>query len=95
MASNFRILSHETRDSLHLKLTGDFDGNSAHELINTLIGRGTGFYQIFIDTNDIKTIHPFGRDVFQKKLGSFNKQFSNLIFIGGNEHKIALNLEQL
>jgi hypothetical protein len=95
MASTFRILSHETRNSLHLKLTGDFDGSSAHELINTLIERGTGFYQIFIDTNDIKTIHPFGRDVFQKKLGSFNKQFSNLIFIGGNEHKIALNLEQL
>ncbi len=95
MASNFRILSHETRDSLHLKLTGDFDGNSAHELINTLIERGIGFYQIFIDTDDIKTIHPFGRDVFQKKLDSFNKQFSNLIFIGENEHKIALNLEQL
>jgi len=93
MASNFRILSHETRDSLHLKLTGDFDGNSAHELINTLIERGIGFYQIFIDTNDIKTIHPFGRNVFQKKLGSFNKQFGNLIFIGENEHKIALNLE--
>ena len=48
MASNFRILSHETRDSLHLKLTGDFDGNSAHELINTLIERGIGFYQIFM-----------------------------------------------
>ena len=91
MASNFRILSHETRDSLHLKLTGDFDGNSAHELINTLIKRGIGFYQIFIDTNDIKTIHPFGRDVFQKKLGSFNKQFRNLIFIGGNKHKFATN----
>ena len=82
MASTFRILSHETRNSLHLKLTGDFDGSSAHELINTLIERGTGFYQIFIDTNDIKTIHPFGRDVFQKKFGSFNKQFRNLIFIG-------------
>ena len=82
MASTFRILSHETRNSLHLKLTGDFDGSSAHELINTLIERGTGFYQIFIDTNDIKTIHPFGRNVFQKKLGSFNKQFGNLIFIG-------------
>ena len=93
MASNFNIFSFKTNNSLHLKLSGDFDGGSAHELINTLIERGIGFYQIFIDTNDIKTIHPFGRNVFQKKLGSFNKHFNNLIFIGENEHKIALNLE--
>ena len=32
MASNFHIFSLETRDTLHLKLAGDFDGNSAHEL---------------------------------------------------------------
>ena len=89
IASNFRILFHETRDSLHLKLTGDFDGNSAHELFNSLIEHGADFYQIFIDTNDLKTIHQFGRDVFQKKLGSFNKQFGNLIFMGENGHKIA------
>ena len=89
MASNFRILFHETRDSLHLKLTGDFDGSSAHELFNTLIKHGTGFYRIFIETNDLNTIHPFGRDVFQKKLGSFDKQFGNLIFIGENLHNIA------
>jgi hypothetical protein len=25
MASNFQILSYKTRDSLHLKLDGDFD----------------------------------------------------------------------
>jgi hypothetical protein len=29
MAANFQILSYKTRDSLHLKLKGDFDGNSA------------------------------------------------------------------
>ena len=95
MASNFHIISYKNRDSLYLRLSGDFDGGSAHELINTLTKHGTGSWDIFIDTNNLKTIHPFGRDVFQKKLGSFNKQFSNLIFIGENEHKIALNLEQL
>jgi len=36
MASNFRIYCHQTRDSLHIKLTGDFDGSSAYELINSL-----------------------------------------------------------
>ena len=91
MASNFHIFSFETRDTLHLKLAGDFDGNSAHELIDTLITHGKRFYQIFIDTNDLKTIYPFGRDVLQKKLGPLNKQFENHIFIGINEHNIAEN----
>jgi hypothetical protein len=91
MASNFHIFSFETRDTLHLKLAGDFDGNSAHELIDTLIKHGKGFYQVFIDTNDLKTIYPFGRNVFQKKLGGLNKQFENLIFIGINEHTIFGN----
>jgi hypothetical protein len=68
MASNFQIFSFKTNDSLHLKLTGDFDGSSAHELINTLIRHGTGLWNIYIDTDNLKTIHPFGRDVFQKNL---------------------------
>ena len=89
MASNFKIISYKTRDSLHLKLDGDFDGNSEHELINTLIEHGNRFYQIFIDTNDLKTIHSFGRAVFQKNLAILNKRLNNLIFIGENGHKIA------
>jgi len=91
MASNFHIFSYKTRDSLHLKLAGDFDGSSAHELINTLISHGADFYQIFVDTNGIKTIHPFGNAVFQKKRGGLKKQFRNLIFIGENRHEFATN----
>ena len=83
MASNFRMFFHKTRDNLHLKLDGEFDGNSAYELINALREHGANFYQIFIDTNDLKTVHPFGREVFQKNFGAL-KQLSNLIFIGEN-----------
>jgi len=89
MASNFQIFSYKTKDSLHLKLAGDFDGSSAHELINKLLEHGVGCYQIFIDTNDLKTIHPFGRAVFQKNFSILNKKLSNLIFIGENGHKIS------
>jgi hypothetical protein len=45
------------RDSLHLKLTGDFDDNSKHKLFNTLIRHGAIFYQILINTNCLKTIN--------------------------------------
>jgi hypothetical protein len=89
MASNFKIFSFETSDSLHLKLEGDFDGSSALELINTLEEYGVGFRQILIDTNDLKTIYPFGRNMFQKNLGRFNKKLNRIIFIGANEHNIA------
>ena len=91
MASNFQIYSFKTRDSLHLKLEGDFDGSSAYELINTLTEHGKGFYEIFIDINDLKSIHPFGRDVFQKNLRSSNKLYRNLVFIGKNGHEIGIN----
>jgi len=89
LASNFKIFSFETSDSLHLKLDGDFDGNSAHELLNTLKKYGDGFYQIFIDINDLKTIHPFGKEIFQKKLGAYKKQFDDIIFIGRNGNEFS------
>ena len=91
MASNFQMFSYQTRDSFHLILEGDFDGSSAYELLETLKKYGNGFYQIYIDTNDLKTIYPFGREVFQKKLGIFKQKLNNLVFIGENGHKIALN----
>ena len=89
MASNFKILLFETSDSLHLKLEGDFDGSSALELINTLEEYGVGFRQILIDTNDLETIYPFGRNMFQKNLGRFHKKLNRLVFIGANEHHIT------
>ena len=89
MASNFQIFSYKTKDSLHLKLSGDFDGSSAHELINKLLEHGADYYQIFIDTNDLKTIHPFGGNVFENKFTSLKKQWGQLLFIGKNGHKFV------
>ena len=91
MASNFQIYSFKTRDSLHLKLAGEFDGSSAYELINALTEHGKGLYEIFIDTNDLTTIHPFGKDVFQKNLRRSNKLSRNLVFIGKNGHEIGIS----
>jgi len=70
-------------------LNGDFDGSSAHELINILNEAGSSFWEIFIDTNGLKTIYPFGRCVFEKNISILNKKISNLIFIGENGNKIS------
>ena len=93
MASNFQIISYKNRNSLYLRLSGDFDGGSAHELINTLTKHGTCFWDIFIDTNNLKTIHPFGRDVFQKNLNGIKKQLKNLIIVGVNKYKFEQGLD--
>jgi len=89
MVSKFIILFRESKDGLHLNLTGNFDENAAHKLLNALKEYRSEFYQIFIDTNDLMSIHPYARYVFQKNLSSFNKKISNLIFIGKNEFNIA------
>jgi anti-anti-sigma regulatory factor len=88
MASNFQIYYFKTKNSLHLKLAGDFDGSSAYDLIHTLTKHSKDFYEIFIDTNDLNSIHPFGKEVFQKKLGTLKKQFHGIYFVGSNGHEI-------
>ena len=88
MASNFSIYSFKTSDSLHLKLSGDFDGSSAHELINTIADNGKGLYEIFINTHDLKSIHPYGKEVLQKRFDALKKQFHGINFIGRNGHAI-------
>ena len=91
MATNFQIYPYKTRDSLHLKLAGDFDGSSAYELINMLAKDDKDYYQIFVDTSDLKTIYPFGKEILEKKLGSIRKQAKHLVFIGENAHELSIN----
>ena len=86
MASNFRFFSHRNRDSIHLQMYGDFDANSAHEVINTLKNYGTPGVPIFIDTNDLGKIHPFGLEVFQNHFYTCDQKYNNLIFLGKHKH---------
>jgi hypothetical protein len=72
-----------------MKLYGDFDEISALELLNALTDHGNDAHQIFIDTNDLSTIHPFGQEMFQKNISILNGQFINLTFIGKNKHSIS------
>ena len=91
MASNFRIFSHRNRDSLHLHMYGDFDGNSAHEVISALKKHGTKHLQVFIDTNDLKNIYSFGINVFQKHFNALERKSNHLVFLGKNKHSFFHN----
>ena len=90
MASNFAFSFHQTGDGLHMKLHGDLDGSSACEIINALKNYHTNSSQIFIHTSYLKTIYPFGRDVFQKNLSAFTKKFDNIRFIGKHKNRFSL-----
>ncbi len=72
MASNFKILAQEKNSDLHMKLIGDFDGSSAHQLIDTVRKRGNRSPSIFVTTDNISHIYPFNCDAFYAKLAELH-----------------------
>lgn len=84
MANNFKLLSNRIRNRIRLNLSGDFDGSSAWELLNTLKNYSYDSYHILIDTNRLSTIHPFGIEVFKKNLGVLAINISNISITGKN-----------
>ena len=89
MAANFKISVHRNSDSLHLKLIGDFDGSSAWELLNVLKKSVNGVFRVFIHTNSLKNIYPFGRDTFQKNLSDMKVNAVRILFTGEKASQIA------
>jgi len=89
MASNFRILVHRNSDSLHLKLYGDFDGSSACELIDAVEQKGFGAKKIFVHTEGLKEVFPFGCGVFQSRLPASKGANVTLVFTGKDAHELA------
>jgi hypothetical protein len=89
MAGNFRIVLHRNSESLHLRLEGDFDGSSAHQLLQMLGENGHGITRIFIHTNGLKEVHPFGTAIFQNNLNTYKISKPDLIFTGDKGPAIA------
>ena len=90
MASNFKIYCHRNSDSLHLKLMGEFDGSSAHKLINTIKKYHDQTTRFFIHTCSLSSVHPFGLEVFQNNL-SVKKLARHMTFTGEYGNRIAPN----
>ncbi len=89
MAPNFKILIHSNCDNLHLKLMGEFDGTSAHELIDVLKRHCRRISRVFIHTSALERIHPFGQNVFQNYLDVLYMQSLPLVFTGENAAQLA------
>jgi hypothetical protein len=89
MAINFKIFQLKNRNSVHLTLDGDFDGTSAHELVNTLKSYGPDVEQVFINTNGLKSVHPFGQVVLHRNLSGLCGRSTNLVFIGDHGRRLS------
>ena len=89
MAHNFKICLHPTPENLYIDLTGDFDGSSAFELLNALKQNLNSHRSILIDTNNLKKVYPFGRDLFNNKFVKLRHRRMRIRFIGPNALQFA------
>ena len=89
MAHNFKISTHQTTENLNINLLGDFDGSSAFELINLLKDNLNSAKRIFIDTNNLKRIYPFGREVFSRNFSKLRDHRIRIQIVGSNAFQIV------
>lgn len=90
MASNFKLSLNETKGSIHVKMCGDFDGTSAHELIAAIKNRAPKSNRVYIHTGELSNIHSFGREVFQNHLRLVKMQSGKIEFIGKHQDRFTL-----
>jgi len=81
LASNFGISVYRFNKVLQLKLSGDFDGSSALQLIS-LMRNCINEPEIFIHTDSISQMEPFGLNIFRYNLGSLAKYPTKFVFTG-------------
>ena len=82
MASKFNIKIGWNADRIHLSLYGDFDGSSAHELLNLLRKIFQSDNKILIHTEGLNHVYPFGLDIFHSNLGAINHGAQGIVYSG-------------
>ena len=89
MATNFGIFIHRNSENLHMRLMGDFDGISAHELLGNLKRYSHRASKVFIHTSCLGDIHPFGLKVFHNHLDVLKGKSLELVFTGEHASQLA------
>jgi hypothetical protein len=90
MASNFKISLRESGQTIKVRVSGDFDGSSALELLNFIRENCAGCETVVLNTDGLKEIYPFGRDMFQKNLCLLNGTHLGLVFRGKNANRLSV-----
>jgi len=90
MSNNFVIDVKKSNDHLFVSLKGDFDGNSAWELVNLLDENCEENKKVIIDTRYLGKIYAFGCNVFRCRLNRRVIPPQHLVFRGKNAERIAI-----
>lgn len=89
MNSSFTIEFQKRDGNLHVQPEIDLDGASAWELLNLLHEQYNGHGRVFIDTNRLRRIHPFGCDTFKCRLNPKRVPADRLFFKGEKGPELA------
>ena len=89
MAPYFKISVHRNDENLHLKLMGDFDETSAHELINILKRCAGRTSRVFIHTSCLRRIHHLVVKALHKNLNGLKGKSTQIIFTGEHAFRLA------
>ena len=82
MAANFGIQIRKRNNDLYMELKGDFDAISAYQVLKTLKRHYNGNEKVYMNTEKLRRISPFGVRVFQSDLYTTGCQRRNITFIG-------------
>jgi hypothetical protein len=89
MASNFEIAVVRSSNVPVLKLEGDFDATSAYELIYAIKKLPEEANRIEIHTNGLKSVFPFGVEVFHRYMRSLNGHSARIAFTGNRVSELS------
>lgn len=89
MATNFRISVRTHQQTVRLRLSGDFDGSSAHELIKTLARNTPKTRRIEVNTDGLRHVSPYGCSVFEAHLNLPPHCLEQVVFTGDKAGDIA------
>jgi stage II sporulation protein AA (anti-sigma F factor antagonist) len=95
MASNFEVSVDKKSKGFALKLVGDFDATSAYELIYAIKKLPEDILKIFIHTDGLKDISPFGLEVFHRNMSPLDGLSRKLVFTGNKASHISLGESRL
>ena len=82
MSANFKIKPHKNKEGLFLELIGDFDGNSAWELINMIMRMDRGKGCIIVNVENLGEVIPFGSAVFRNLMKAKLVPVKRMVFQG-------------
>ncbi len=84
MSANFKIVSKKINgSSLVLHLSGDFDGTSAWELIDTIMVRYNGDGEVVIHIENLRNAFPFGVSLLENLLTETVVPLQRVLFVDG------------